>query len=164
MLTARHRKEVSEYYSVDWANSRLLWGQTILTRKPVNRSSSTSIPRSELVPAIFSTVIPEYTIPYGVVGQSSLEVVRNLAETGLPAKISFLQQCQVMISTLGQKRKFIPGTPGAENIAYMRHALGGSLYRIDCNLTILTDANEQLKLDALKLIGEAIMRQCRLGT
>jgi len=91
ILFAQSRKEVADYYSLNWGVSSITIGPMVLARKPIRTQEPIcDIPSNQRDRAIIQLLAENSIIPYVSVNPHSLGMLKEVRETNLSSRMSIV--------------------------------------------------------------------------
>nr|QMP82116.1 polymerase PB2 [Hymenopteran orthomyxo-related virus OKIAV173] len=125
ILMKQHRKEVSDYYSMNWLKASIKWGQPNLERRRVNtREPLVQIDPTIRDQAIMQALMPDFTIPFMRVTDNDIKQVKDILNISVTSKMQLSTQIRVLVNQMDSRRRVLPVLPGSsDHLSSMKHAI-----------------------------------------
>lgn len=96
ILYASSRKNVKDYYNIDWPNSKIKWGPQVMERRLVRtRVPIIEIPKYLREDAIKEILFSDFTLPNKLLTKHTLDKVRTVVNERTTSKMLLSKQVRV---------------------------------------------------------------------
>nr|DBA44340.1 TPA_asm: polymerase PB2 [Diachasmavirus orthomyxi] len=125
ILYKQVRKDVNNYYNLNWEASRVQFGVVNLERKLVNtRNPDIVVPRNLIKPLLMQTLMPDHTIPFDDIPSHIKGEFSDMIKQTPLEKINLCTQLRVLQGSLDEKKRVLPVQPGiSEQMAQFSYAM-----------------------------------------
>nr|AVR52568.1 PB2 [Photinus pyralis orthomyxo-like virus 1] len=125
ILFEQPRKEVKDYYSMRWGDTRVRFGRPNLERSSVSTKKPViEVDRSIRKTLLKTALFPHLCSPAERVPREDLEKMEKLMKLRLTTKMSLPRQIRILMCSMDPHRRVLPVIPGTMDLlAPMVHAL-----------------------------------------
>nr|DBA44333.1 TPA_asm: polymerase PB2 [Cotesiavirus orthomyxi] len=162
ILYKQPRKDVDDYYNIDWGKSRIQFGQVNLERKAVNtRAPEVYIPRQDRKELIKQELFPDYCIMYREYSTYLRSSLKEVVNSSLPDKMTLGSQIRVLLNAMDERRRILPLQPGmSEQLACFAYSMRHSNMTLK-NLALKEKGGSLDYTNVVDQIGKATLFEWR---
>lgn len=110
------RKEVKDYMSINWKDTRVRFGWVLMNKEVVStRAPAIKIPRHLQESMILQAFLPDFTLKYEATCPDLEANLKAIIDSNLSTKMSFMQQVRIIMQHLDSRPRLQPMTVGTSD-------------------------------------------------
>lgn len=158
------RKEVSDYFGIDWRNGSLRYAPVMMSKEVVKtKAPLANIPKNIQKHLILQTLLPDSTVRYEATNPEFEETMREIVEANLSTKMSFLTQVHVILQHIDSKPRMQPMTYGSsDETGVFRYTMSQSRFAIR-GITVPVNKRSNEMTQLLVKLSQACQAAVSLG-
>lgn len=116
VLYAFPRKEVKDYMSINWQDTRVRFGWVLMNKEVVStRAPAIKVPRHLQESMILQALLPDFTLKYEATCPELEANLKAIIDANPSTKMSFMQQVRIIMQHLDSRPRLQPMTVGTSD-------------------------------------------------